>query len=98
MDLFVTIDWADYRITTYEVLAENRRVIVSDDTDADPDLLGSGYFFVSAPDGEALADTIERALNTPVVWDRVRLAKYLLNFTWPVYFDQIGKALKAHAA
>ena len=98
MDLFVTIDWADYRITTYEVLAENRRVIVSDDTDADPDLLGSGYFFVSAPDGEALADTIERALNTPVVWDRVRLAKYLLNFTWPVHFDQIGKALKAHAA
>lgn len=90
MDLFVTIDWADYRITTYEVLAENRRAIVSDDTDVDPDLLASGYLFVAAPEAGALADTIERALATPVAWDRARLAAYLTGFTWPVYFDQVS--------
>jgi glycosyltransferase involved in cell wall biosynthesis len=95
MDLFVTIDWADYRITTYEVLAENRRVIVSDDTDTDPTLLASGYLFAAAPDVSALADTIERALASPVAWDRERLAAYLTDFTWPVYFGRVTRALEA---
>lgn len=95
MDLFVTIDWADFRITTYEVLAENRRVIVSDDTDVDPVLLASGYLFVSAPVAETLAATIDRALTTPVAWDRVRLGQYLTDFTWPVYFARITRALEA---
>lgn len=94
MDLFVTIDWADYRITTYEVLAENRRVIVSNDTDADPDLLASGYLFVAAPQCVALADTIERALETPVTWDRAKLAHYLTTFTWPVYFERVTQVLE----
>ncbi len=93
MDLFVTIDWADYRITTYEVLAENRRVIVSDDTDADPDLLASGYLFSSSPQADALADCIEGALETPVTWNRVQLANYLTTFTWPVYFDRVTRTL-----
>jgi glycosyltransferase involved in cell wall biosynthesis len=93
MDLFVTIDWADFRITTYEGLAENRRVIVSDDTDTDPALLASGYLFTSPPEARALADTIDRALVTPVTWDRARLADYLGRFTWPVYFSQIAAAL-----
>lgn len=94
MDLFVTIDWADYRITTYEVLAENRRVVVSDDTDADPDLLASGYLFVSKPEGVALADTIERTIRTPVEWNRAQLADYLTTFTWPVYFERVTQSLE----
>ncbi len=93
MDLFVTIDWADYRITTYEVLANNRRVIVSSDTDVDPDLLASGYFFVTSPEASVLADTIERALVTPVTWNRTQLADYLRNFTWPVYFSRVNQVL-----
>jgi glycosyltransferase involved in cell wall biosynthesis len=97
MDLFVTIDWADYRITTYEVLAENRRVIVSNDTDADPELLMSGYFFVAAPKSVDLADSIEHALETPVAWDRAKLAKYLTTFTWPVYFERVTQALEGNS-
>jgi glycosyltransferase involved in cell wall biosynthesis len=93
MDLFASIDWADFRITTYEVLAENRRVIVSDDTDVAPDLLASGYLFAAAPEAEVLADCIERALQTPVTWGRARLAEYLSTFTWPVYFDRIAQAI-----
>lgn len=95
MDLFATIDWADYRITTYEVLAENRRVIVSDDTEADPTLLSSGYLFVSPTEAGALADMIEHALKTHVTWDRVQLAEYLADFTWPVYFERISRSLEA---
>jgi glycosyltransferase involved in cell wall biosynthesis len=93
MDLFVTIDWADFRITTYEVLAENRRVIVSDDTDADPKLLQSGYFFVASPDAERLAETIDNALQQPVAWSRDELRRYLQAFTWSAYFDSIDKSI-----
>lgn len=92
MDLFVTIDWADFRITTYEVLAENRRVVVSDDTDLDPELLGSGYLFASPADAEALATVIERALATPVAWDRERLKTYLDRYSWETYFSRIEEA------
>lgn len=98
MDLFVTIDWADYRITTYEALAENRRVIVSDDTDADSELLESGYLFTSHPDVTALADVVEKALATPLRWESGHLADYLTGFTWPVYFDRITEILRARNA
>jgi acetyltransferase-like isoleucine patch superfamily enzyme len=97
MYLFVTIDWADYRITTYEVLAENCRVIVLDETDADLALLASGYLFSSPAEAAALADTIERALATPVIWDRAQLAEHLTRFSWPVYFDQVSAAIVHNA-
>ena len=89
MDLFVTIDWADYRITTYEVLAQNRRVIISNDTDIDPKLLLSGYLFASTPEPIALANCIESALSAPVNWEQKQLVEYLKAFTWPLYFERI---------
>ncbi len=91
MDLFVTIDWADYRITTYEVLSKNRRVIVSDDTDADPELIKSGYLLTSAPRAGALSETIILALNKKVLWNNSELSEYLLSYSWPVYFESITK-------
>lgn len=98
MDLFVTIDWADYRITTYEVLSKNRRVIVSDDTDADPELIKSGYLLTSAPTAEALAATVLLALDTEVAWNRKQLSDYLLGYSWPVYFENITKRVEARDA
>ena len=98
MDLFVTIDWADYRITTYEVLSKNRRVIVSDDTDADPELIKSGYLFTSAPRAEVLADTVLSALRTKVAWSKNELSEYLLAYTWSVYFEDITKSVEARDA
>jgi len=89
MDIFTTIDWADYRITTYEVLSENRRVIVSDDTDLDPQLLNSGYLFQSKPDFDCLAKTIEYAINHKINWNKEKLSRYLEQFTWERYFKQI---------
>ena len=97
MDLFATIDWADFRITTYEVLSENRRVIVSDDTDVDQSLLESGYLFVAPADGEKLASEIARALATTPVWNTSRLQGYLRNYTWSAYFGKIERVMLDHA-
>lgn len=97
MDLFVTIDWADFRITTYEVLAANRRVVVSDDTDIDERLAQSGYVFVSPADPCKLADIVTKALRTPVAWDRQQLAEYLRGYTWSAYFANIERAVTGHA-
>ena len=89
MDLFTTIDWADYRITTYEVLAENRRVIVSDDTDLDTEILDSGYLFKSNPDPNSLSNTIEFALKNNPKWSKNKLSKYLEKYSWDNYFTNI---------
>ena len=97
MDLFVTIDWADFRITTYEVLSENRRVVVSDDTDLDERLLQSGYLFVAPADAERLAEVIVRALHAPLSWDRARLKAYLRDYTWSTYFENIEKVMSGDA-
>jgi glycosyltransferase involved in cell wall biosynthesis len=97
MDLFVTIDWADFRITTYEVLAENRRVVVSDDTDIDASLLSSGYLFASPADAEALATTIEQALASTVSWSKETLADYLDRYSWETYFTRIDDLVGAYA-
>lgn len=91
MDLFVTIDWADFRITTYEVLSHNRRVLVSDDTDIDEDLVHSGYLFVSPANAKDLAGTIKQALDSRVTWSQSQLREYLQNFTWETYFQKIDQ-------
>ncbi|MBN4046668.1 glycosyltransferase, partial [bacterium AH-315-P15] len=93
MDLLVTVDWADFRITTYEALAENRQVIVSDDTDADAELVASGYLFVSAANGKTLAEVIQQAISTHPSWGADRLAAYLKHFTWAEYFSSIQDAV-----
>ena len=89
MDLFATIDWADYRLTTYEVLSHARKVLVSDDTEADERLIDAGYLYVSAPEAEALADTIQVAAKCDVTWPLKQLESYLQEFSWNNYFERI---------
>ena len=93
MDLFVSIDWADFQITTFEVLAANRKVLISEDTDVDEELLRSGYLYVAPANAGRLAEVIERALATPVRWDRNRLKRYLARFSWEAYFANIEHAV-----
>ena len=89
-DLFITIDWADYRITTYEAIARKTKVIVSDDT-AESELLESSYLFTSPCNAKELADTILRAIYTSNKWDDEKLIKYLSSFTWDSYFSNVEK-------
>jgi len=97
MDLFITVDWADYRITTYEVLLHNKKLIVSDDTDIDDWLLNSGYLMYSAPNKKDLAIQIKKSLESKVNCTNDDLTKYLSKFTWFYYFESIRDTLKHNA-
>lgn len=91
MDLFITIDWADFRITTYEILKYNKKIIVSDDTEIDNFLLNSGYLLYSESNAESLFKNITKHINSSILCSNHSLEDYLENFTWNNYFKSINK-------
>jgi glycosyltransferase involved in cell wall biosynthesis len=91
MDMFITIDWADFRITTYETLIYNRKIIVSSDTEKDLFLENSGYLKYSHPKAEDLSNNIINHLNSKILCTSKDLESYLENFTWDSYFNSINK-------
>jgi glycosyltransferase involved in cell wall biosynthesis len=92
-DLFVSIDWADYRITMYESLAMNTKVLLSNETDSDKFLLKSKYLFVTQPDSKSTAKALELALNEKPNIEYSELKEYLRSFTWYSYCKKIAKIL-----
>lgn len=90
IDLFVTIDCADYRITTYEALVFGKKVVVSDDTECDRELIESGYLYCSSPKPSSLCKKIEEALKSDTRWDHQQLAAYLRKYSWESYFSTIS--------
>lgn len=88
-DLFATVDWADFRLTTYEALAHRCKVLVSSETEIDNKLKHSGYLFSSEPNVETVTKKINKALNTIPVWSEKELLTYLNAFTWEKYFFYI---------
>tara|TARA_B100000963_G_scaffold196536_1_gene171045 strand:+ start:7915 stop:9090 length:1176 start_codon:yes stop_codon:yes gene_type:complete len=95
MDLFITIDWADFRITTYEVLLHNKKLVVSSDTDVDDWLLKSGYLYASCPDSKNLSKIIKESLSSKIYCSNEDLKEYLSNFTWDNYFRSIDKVIRS---
>ena len=92
-DLFVTVDWADFRLTTYEALSYRCKVLVSNDTEVDSKLEASGYLFSVKPSVEAVVLKIKQALNTDPSWTEQDLWRYLTQFTWQKYFSNITKEI-----
>ena len=88
-DLFVTIDWADFRITTYESLQYHVPVVVSAETEYDEYLEKSGWVFRSPPEKTALAGVISNALDYSQARNTQELAHYLNNFSWNSYFEKL---------
>lgn len=92
-DLFVSIDWADYRITMYESLAMNTKVLLSDETDADEFLMTSKYLYLSKPDYQSCVQVMKMALNEKPTASYDELKQYLSNFTWSNYCKNLAKVL-----
>jgi glycosyltransferase involved in cell wall biosynthesis len=92
-DIFVSIDWADYRITMYESLAMNTKVLLSNETDADEFLLKSKYLYVTQPDSKNTTKALELALNEQPNIKIHDLKSYLRNFTWNNYCKKIATIL-----
>jgi glycosyltransferase involved in cell wall biosynthesis len=92
-DLFATIDWADFRLTTYEALSHRCKVLVSNDTEVDSKLETSGYLFAAEPSVETVVLKINEALYVEPAWSEQDLLTYLTEFTWEKYFSNIMKEI-----
>lgn len=58
-DLFVSIDWADYKITMFESLARGLPLLVSDETECDDRLVSFGYVKAVPPVAAQVAEAIQ---------------------------------------
>lgn len=92
-DLFVSIDWADFRITSYEAMAVGTKVLLSDETDPNKELLTSGYYYLTKPKVSAVKDAIKNALEKTDVIDKSSLDALLKNYVWESYFSKIEKVV-----
>lgn len=88
-DIFVSIDWADYRITTYEALSCHTRVINSNETDKDDFLEQNGFLRLIQPSQELVAEAMSEIIDDEAVLDFKALDDYLKNFTWESYAREI---------
>ena len=84
-DLFISIDWADYRITSYEALAMGTKVILSNETEADPFLINSRFLYIVEPSIVNTVKCIELALSESPKISIDSLHSYLKKFSWEVY-------------
>lgn len=93
-DLFVSIDWADFRISAYEALAAGTKALLSSETEADQRLIDSGYLYLTVPEKASTAMAMKKALDNKNIIKRDNLNKLLEDYTWENYFHKISKVLE----
>jgi len=91
--LFVSIDWADYKLTLFESLARGLPVLVSDETECDKRLLALGYVRAIPPLAGQVAQAIKSFMDNPVGVAPDLLTPILQDYTWGSYFTKIALAL-----
>jgi len=87
-DIFISLNWADFNITTFEALTFKLRTIVSDETSY-TELFSSGYLYSSKPNEKALVNTLKKCISCNDFWCEDKLFSYLDNYTWENYFQKI---------
>jgi glycosyltransferase involved in cell wall biosynthesis len=97
-DLFVSLDWADFRMTAMEALAVGTKALMSSEASCEQALLDSGYVFLAEPTPEAAGKAMLEALETDPAVDREGLRRILRAFTWERYFGRIEDILLADPA
>lgn len=92
-DLFVSIDWADYKITLFESLSNGLPVIVSDETECDDRLVDLGYVKLVLPTADVVSKAISKSILTPVEINSELIKPILKEYTWGGYFKRISTTL-----
>ena len=92
-DLFVSIDWADYKITLFESLSHGLPVLVSDETECDDRLMELGYVMDVQPTAKELATVLIYYMSNPATIDQQAITPILMEYTWGRYFQRIAESL-----
>ncbi len=92
-DIFVSIDWADYKLTMFEALSHCLPCLVSDETECDPTLLDLGYIRTCVPVASEVTAALEDFCARPVALDAGLLEPVLKQYSWRKYFSRISECL-----
>lgn len=86
--LFISIDWADFRITQFESMSCKCPVLVSDETDIDSEFDKTGYYFTVNPNSKDINKKIEEILSNNNK-DDILLENLLSELSWSKYSKRL---------
>ena len=78
---FVSVDWADFIITSYEALSVGTKVLLSNETDHRKFLVDNNYMFLTEPTEKKVAKAIIKTIHTEPKISQSQLLDYLYSFT-----------------
>jgi glycosyltransferase involved in cell wall biosynthesis len=88
-DLLIAIDWADYRITSFEALSVGTKVLMATEADYDNELKMGGYIFIAKAEPNSVCLEISHALSVNPSINNVQLSKVLTKYTWRNYTKRL---------
>ena len=89
--LFISLDWADYKITLFEALLYSQRILVSNETSSIKELEDLSHIIRVQPDVESALRGMIQIYNSESKADYLYLKKFLTNFTWDSYNQKLFK-------
>jgi len=90
-DLFISIDSADYTITTIEALALGTKCLVSKERDITSKIVKTGLIYFTEPNAEETAKKIIKVIKINVSLNNKDLKNIFRDYTWLVYCKNILK-------
>jgi len=91
--LFVSLDWADYKITLFEALVNSQRVLVSSETSEIEALEKKGYMLRVTPDIKSSYNGMIKIFENELDLEFTYIKRFLEDYTW----DSYNKKLFEHA-
>ena len=92
VDIFLSLDWADYNITVYEAVSANTKAVVSEEGEFDDGLFDGGYIYnVNPLDTESITSGMVLASKSNKIKKGFNLSSTLEMYTWSSYCNTIAK-------
>lgn len=89
--LFISLDWADFKITLFEALSYSQRILVSTETSKIEELENVNHLIRVQPDVESVFKGMIKIYNTETKADYLFLKNFLAKYTWESYNKKLFK-------
>lgn len=89
--LFISLDWADFKITLFEALSYSQRILVSTETSAIDELESINHMVRVKPDIESAFNGMMQIYQTESKADYLLLRNFLDKYTWESYNKKLFK-------
>jgi glycosyltransferase involved in cell wall biosynthesis len=88
---FISLDWADYKITLFEALCHSQRIIVSTETSCINELEDLNHMIRVEPNAESAFEGLVKIFSSESKADYVFLKRFLDKYTWESYNTNLFK-------